>query len=270
MPTHLYGQLADYGQTRRLVEERGWFILENDSLAATISSNRQIRAFGDALLLSFGSGKTIDAGGGGAVLTNDPGLASALSRRSRQWPVFDDAGEAAETNLVLARRYLRALGGEALIESMLNIDVAYSRHTLNDLHRGRIAAGLDEFFAENQERNRRLARWHTALRHLSELASPTISMPTPWRAVFFFKRPRLRNLVVDALRKTGFDAGTNYPPLSDFFPTLLQDQTHPDADAWGQTVLTLWLDRSYDDARISEAAALIENICNTDAKARSI
>ena len=69
MPTHLYGQLADYSRTRRLVAERGWFLLENDSLAATVSQRGEIRAFGDALLVSFGSGKAIDAGGGGAVLT---------------------------------------------------------------------------------------------------------------------------------------------------------------------------------------------------------
>lgn len=79
MPTHIYGQLAEYRRTRRLAAERGWFVLENDSLAATISAGRDYRAYGDALLVSFGSGKTIDAGGGGAILTNDKALASALT-----------------------------------------------------------------------------------------------------------------------------------------------------------------------------------------------
>ena len=50
MPTHTYGQLAEYGRTRQLAAERGWFVLENDSLAATISPERRFRAFGDALL----------------------------------------------------------------------------------------------------------------------------------------------------------------------------------------------------------------------------
>lgn len=250
MPTHLYGQVADYDLTRRLAAERGWFIFENDSLAATISSKRQFRTFGDALLVSFGAGKTIDAGGGGAVLTNDGSLASALWRRARHWAVFDDAAEIVENNLVLVRRHLHALRREAISESVFDLDVSYCRYALSDFQRPRIAEGLDGFFAQNEQRLARLACWQAALRNLAaELAPPTLPTPTPWRAVFRFDRPQLRNAVVDALRKAGFDAGTNYPPLTDFFPRLLQGQSHDDAEKWGQAVMTLWLDRTYDGGR---------------------
>jgi dTDP-4-amino-4,6-dideoxygalactose transaminase len=271
MPAHLYGQLADYTRTRRLAAERGWFILENDSLAATITSERKFCTFGDALLVSFGSGKTIDAGGGGAILTNDRNLASALSRRARHWPDFDDAAEIVENNLVLVRRYLHALRRERVSESVFDLDVSYCRHSLNDLQRPRIAEGLDGFFAQNEQRLARLVCWREALRGLAaELAPPTVPMPTPWRAVFRFERPQLRNVVVDTLRKSGFDAGTNYPPLTDFFPKLLHGQSYDDAEKWGQTVMTLWLDRTYDGDRIAKAAAVIEETVAGEAKACAV
>jgi dTDP-4-amino-4,6-dideoxygalactose transaminase len=261
MPTHSYGQLAEYGRTRRLAAERGWFVLENDSLAATISAGRDFRAFGDALLVSFGSGKTIDAGGGGAVLTNDKALASALTRRASQWPVFDDADDAMENNLVLARRHLHALGREAISESLLDLDVACCPHAFDILQEPRIAAALDEFAAKNASRLARLARWEGALKNLAaELSAPMVPTPTPWRAVFRFVHSQLRDAVVSALRRSGFDAGTNYPPLTDFFPNLLRGQSHADAERWGRTVMTLWLDQTYDDRRIDKAAAIIEKI----------
>jgi dTDP-4-amino-4,6-dideoxygalactose transaminase len=261
MPTHIYGQLAEYGRTRRLAAERGWFVLENDSLAATISPERRFRAFGDALLVSFGSGKTIDAGGGGAILTNDKALASALVRRASQWPVFDDADDAMENDLVLARRHLHALGREAISESLLDLDVASCPHAFNILREPRIVVALDEFAIKNARRLARLARWQAALENVAaELRPPMVPTPTPWRAVFRFAHSQLRDAVVNALRRSGFDAGTNYPPLTDVFPNLLRGQSHADAERWGRTVMTLWLDQSYDDLRIAKAAAVIEKI----------
>ncbi len=60
------------------------------------------------------------------------------------------------------------------------------------------------------------------------------------------------------LRAAGFDAGTNYPPLTTHFPASLAGQQNADADAWGERVLTLWLEPAYDDARIDAAVAVIE------------
>jgi hypothetical protein len=159
----------------------------------------------------------------------------------------------------LARRHLHALGREAISETMLDLDVSHCRHAPNDVQWPRIVRALDEFFAQNQTRLNRLTYWQKALGNLAtELKPSAVSMPTPWRAVFRFEHPQLRNIVVSALRKSGFDAGTNYPPLTDFFPKLLQGQSHAAAKKWGRIVMTLWLDQTYDDQRITKAAAIIE------------
>ena len=181
--------------------------------------------------------------------------------------MFDEAACLAETNLILVRRHLHALGREAITERVFDIDVAHCRHSFDDSQRANIAAGLDQFFAENERRIDRLARWRTALKYLTtELLAPVVPTPTPWRAVFRFEHPHLRDAVVRALRKNGFDAGTNYPPLTDFLPNLLQGEAHADADKWGRSVLTLWLDRTYDNERIAKAAAVIERIIEEEGR----
>ena len=58
MPTHLYGQLADYGRTQEYAARNGWFLLENDTLCAARVTSRHQAAFGQALLTSFGYAKT--------------------------------------------------------------------------------------------------------------------------------------------------------------------------------------------------------------------
>ena len=80
MPTHIYGYWRSYSETQKWAKKNGWFILENDTLcAARIRMGRRF-AFGDALLVSFGHTKSINAGGGGALLTDDIELANNLRK----------------------------------------------------------------------------------------------------------------------------------------------------------------------------------------------
>ena len=259
MPVHLYGMWSNYPRTRRSASERGWLLLENDSLAASI--DLQQRTTSDALLLSFGSGKTIDAGTSGAVLTNDASLAEALKRRVKNWPIFSHAAGAVEMNVVLARRYLHALGRAEVGEALLDVDVAYCQSSFDERQRDNILEALGRFKQQNGARLYRLKQWQSVLGKFgSAIVVPEIPIRTPWRAVFRFESSHLRNSVVSALRMNGIDAGTNYPPLTEFLPKLFEGQTHADAKKWGETVLTLWLDDTYDNDRIAKAATIVEDV----------
>lgn len=259
MPTHLYGMWADYSRTRRVASERGWFVLENDSLGASIGVTR--RAASNALLLSFGAGKTIDAGSSGAVLTNDAAFAKAIGQRAKKWPIASRATDLAEHNATLARRHLHALDLAALGEPILETDVAFCRNGFDERQRHNISVALAIFPQKNAARLARLEIWRIALRTLApHLEQPEVPIRTPWRAIFRVREQQLRNAILDALRSSGFDAGTNYPPLTDFFPKLLAGQAQPDAQTWGKSALTLWLDESYDEDRICQAAAIIAGV----------
>ena len=259
MPTHAYGMVAEYPRSRQLAAERGWFVLENDSLgAATTFPNGIRRAFGDALLVSFGSGKVIDGSGGGAVLTDDASLAAALRRRAANWPVVDSDAERVEEHLNATRRHLLALGHPQLSEPLVELDMAGCQFAFDEALSAGVIAALDGFAAEIERRFDRLTQWDRALRKAgTDILKPAIPMRSPWRAVYYFRDPARRDEVAKALRESGFDAGTNYPPLRQIFRNTLSGQVQPDAERWGATVLTLWLSSAYDDARIERAAATI-------------
>jgi dTDP-4-amino-4,6-dideoxygalactose transaminase len=252
--------VADYRLTEAAARRFGWSVLENDSLAATALAPANNRLSGaKGLVVSFASGKTVDGGGGGAVLTNDPSLAASLARRAAQWPVFDHAAEQIETHVVLARRHLAALGASEGAEAILPIEAANCRHAFDCAWTDSICAAIDAFPDENARRMERLEAWRAALasvRH--ELSVPAVPVRAAWRAVFIARDRDLRDRIVAELREAGFDAGTNYPPLWDSAPRLVGDQRKAGGDKWGATVTTLWLTEPYHKARISAAADVIK------------
>jgi len=108
-----------------------------------------------------------------------------------------------------------------------------------------------------RRRRERAACWEQELKRLGEaIIVPDIAPVIPWRVIR--RVPLNRDHLVDKLRTNGFDAGTNFPPLTDTYPNLLRDQRHPDAEQWGNEVINLWVSDDYDDDRIKRAVAVME------------
>lgn len=251
--THLYGFLAEAGRTVQAARRRGWFVVANDTLAATAAAGQA--AEGDAVLVSFGSGKTIDAGGGGALLVDDDRLAEELRRSAARLPPLDEAALQREEAAALLFRRLRTSGRSEAIEDHLPALVADSEHSFPESLRPALADALTRWRAEVEAASGRAGMWRAALQGIAGLDLPRRPQPVPWRLVATLA-PTDRDRVVEALRQGGFDAGTNFPPLHDSFPRQF-GPCPPDAEAWGQRVLNLWTSEGYTPARISAAAALV-------------
>ena len=80
LPVHLYGQPADMGTIRSLAERHGLKVVEDACQAhGALYGGRPVGSLGDAGCFSFYPGKNLGAyGDGGAVVTNDVGLADRL------------------------------------------------------------------------------------------------------------------------------------------------------------------------------------------------
>ena len=177
---------------------------------------------GDALLVSFSHVKTIEAGIGGAVLTDDFVFATELTRLAAAWPPLSVEDEAVEEHLILARRHLRSLGRGHLAEPLLEVDAAHTRHALPENARERIATAIAVFPEAISRRWERVWMWDEAVACVSEeLLTPAAELSVPWRLTRHLRRLEWRDQLVGRLRGTGFDAGTNFPPLAQSFPTLL-------------------------------------------------
>jgi dTDP-4-amino-4,6-dideoxygalactose transaminase len=255
MPTHLYGLWRSYDD----LPGNGWFVLENDTLCAATARNGRRTAIGDALLVSFNQTKTIEAGGGGAILTDDPAFAAALEDVARSWPPLSTYDQAVEDNVMLARRCLRSLRRGELGERLFDLDVAGASRSFSDEARGQIAEALDRFPQVIARKWKRVEMWDAALAGLcDELLSPEAELAVPWRLTKRLRRPELRDPLVARPRADGFDAETNYPQLAREFPSMLPRQQ--DAEHWANCVINLWLTDDYDRARIDAVGAAAADV----------
>jgi dTDP-4-amino-4,6-dideoxygalactose transaminase len=259
MPAHLYGLVQHYPKTIAYARAHGWFILENDTIATKVAGVPGFAAFGDALVVSFGHAKGIEAGGGGALVTSDAALAGALRERARDYAQLDQQALADEATFVLLARRLRQGASDAERERLLLAQAPAARWRFPAALAAPLESALDGFARVLEQRRHCVHLWQQALAPLaSKLHTPPVACAFPWRLTL--RVPDRRDDVVRSLRAAGIDAGTNFPPLSDSFPLLLAGQVQPGAQQWGREVLNLWLTPEYDAARIEQGARIIAGV----------
>lgn len=90
MPIHLFGHPAPIEELQSFCAENDLLLLEDACQAVgTTIDGAPVGTFGEISVLSFGHKKQIDAGGGGAVLTDDGDLAAAVRREQEKLPARD-------------------------------------------------------------------------------------------------------------------------------------------------------------------------------------
>lgn len=274
MPTHLYGFVQSYPQTVAEARAHGWFVLENDTIAtkARIAGAGRT-AFGDALLVSFGYAKAIEAGGGGALLTDDIALARELRSREHGFPLLDDAAIKAEEEFMLLGRRLRNsqfqeiefVGHEG--EKILFEQVPGCQYRFPEKMEVPLSSALNEFPQVVENRRRQVEMWNRFLAPFDDdLLVPQADCVVPWRLIR--RAPGIRDKVVAALRNDGIDVGTNFPPLTSSFPALFAGKRYKGAEQWGREVLNLWLTPAYDAERMKRAAGVIGDILSQQGEIR--
>jgi dTDP-4-amino-4,6-dideoxygalactose transaminase len=78
---HLYGYPVDLAAVNRLAAASGALVIEDAAQAAGATLNgRALGTLGDLVVLSFGRGKGLTGGSGGALLARDPARAGLLQR----------------------------------------------------------------------------------------------------------------------------------------------------------------------------------------------
>ncbi|MCC7416166.1 MAG: DegT/DnrJ/EryC1/StrS family aminotransferase [Acidobacteria bacterium] len=79
---HLFGIPSDVDRVRAICEARGAWVIEDAAQAmGGISRGRPLGTIGDAGIFSFGRGKNVTAGHGGAVVTRREWLAGGIARQ---------------------------------------------------------------------------------------------------------------------------------------------------------------------------------------------
>lgn len=112
LATHLLGIGADVPRIVELCHQRGIFVVED--VAQAFGGDRGGKPFGtmsDVSFLSFGRGKNITCGSGGAILSNDDRIGEAINREYAQLPE--------ESVLGMLKNWLEVGGTRLLINPSL-------------------------------------------------------------------------------------------------------------------------------------------------------
>lgn len=257
LAAHLYGEPADMAAIRAICRMQGVFLIEDAAQALGADGTGR---HGDVTILSFGHTKIIDAGGGGAAVTRDGGLAREMARLAARLPV--KPAEVADWAEAYRRTYYAA-------QSEWDAHPAAKRHVgdacraypglylsrLEDAQADRIDAALDRLPEVVATRREKAEAYDRAF---AELAAPLkrTSAGVPWRYGLMLP-PDRREAAAAALRAGGIDASAWYPSLAPFFG---DEGAFPGGAAIERGILNLWVDESVDRDRIERSAAIVSNV----------
>lgn len=95
--THIYGLPAPMRDIAAWAKQKSAYLIEDAALALGAEADgRPAGAWGDVSLFSFGSGKIVDLGNGGALLADDAALSAEIGRELARLPEWSPRLEALE------------------------------------------------------------------------------------------------------------------------------------------------------------------------------
>lgn len=256
MAVHLYGHPADMDVIVNIAHRYGALVIEDAAQSVGASyQGRPCGSLADVSVVSFGRTKILDAGWGGAALTNDDVLAAKLRHAVEHLP---------RQPLNILERFQEYRSGyyalHILRESKGADDRVGFRRFLQSFHDIYIF-GFDEAWVapinhaldqiDNIVDRRRLnaATLAKSLEH-SSITRPIVDDgAVPWRYSILLQG-KLQRPVTEALRKQGFDASNWYPSLYRWYGNekLQNGVGLTGANHVERQVLNLWVDPTKDES----------------------
>ncbi|MDG6931113.1 MAG: DegT/DnrJ/EryC1/StrS family aminotransferase [Nitrososphaerota archaeon] len=212
IPVHLYGHTANMGELNELAEEFGIHIIEDaaQSLGSTYDG-RHTSTIGDMGCISFYPGKVITTGEGGAVITDDDGLADRLKTVRNHG--FDREGR---------------LSGYGLNFRMQQMSAAIGYEQVKKLPK----------FLKARERNA-----YTYIKELEAVSDkvmlPPIRDSSKYNWYLFTVRHPKREAAMRALKENGIDSRIYYDPPVHKTPTYISQMSLPLTEMVARDVLSL-------------------------------
>jgi dTDP-4-amino-4,6-dideoxygalactose transaminase len=248
LAAHLFGQPADIVKIAKLCRSHGVHLIEDvaQALGAKIGSDR-LGAFGDSAILSFGHTKILDAGDGGAVVTDDDDLAADLRAhretipeqpsQARTWAA--DYRKAYYAIAPLAHSQVRL---RRLLGSLGDLFSEMYRYAMDSDTAERIDKMLDSLDSEIAHRRALAELYRKEFVGLSIGILDMHADGVPWRFNATVD-PSCRDSLLDGLRAHGFDASSWYPALPPFFSDVPDwKKQWPAAAHIEDRIVNLWVD----------------------------
>jgi dTDP-4-amino-4,6-dideoxygalactose transaminase len=240
--THLFGRKADSSRSRAICRSHGAFLVDDAAQALGVRTPAgYLGTLGDAGLFSFGRGKSVTAGSGGAVVTAVPEIAAAIARAR--------AAECVKPSVVGA---LRTLIEAAAMTALIHPRVYWLPASLPFLRLGETQYSIDfplELMSGAQAGL--LQRWKSRLEksnlariaHTTAIAPGRLPAAQPWlRLPILCSSRQERDALYAAGRAAGLGFSLMYPSSIDGIPAVrasLGSASFPVAQDVSERLLTV-------------------------------
>lgn len=260
-----YGWTIDIDTVRRLCADHDVFLIEDCAVAQGARiGNVPAGSVGDACIVSFGTGKIIDAGHGGAVLTNDRRLFDEIRKQGDRLPEHTPDNDR-------CLHHLSRFYNELYNRHFMHHKPALSRfrecalsvkdrclYKFDVRFEAQIAVQLG-CLRENVARRKRLARAFES--RFSALQLPQVELCSPpagsvyWR--FNLMVSDIRDDLLFHLLAQGYRISSWYPSVRLFWESAGGAAKATVCDKVADSILNLWVNQDVDDAYVDEVSLQI-------------
>lgn len=279
---HLFGHTADLATLREITLKHGVVLIEDlaQAMGGRYTDGAPFGSFGDCAIVSFGHTKILDVGGGGAFLTDDATWAEHARAMAER---FGDPPSRRDEQAAIYRKLFYAIWESGQADSAYYALFDLFPQLFRSLHlyrrdartASKILGSLDELESELSHRKHIASVYEHELRGLPHVKTFTSGVSTvPWRYTFRIKA-EVRDIVINAIRRAGYDISAWYPSITEWTPSgRMQGRDHfPVANMLEEEVINLWVTRDYTEERalevIKELKLSIEALSNATRKSQS-
>lgn len=268
---HGYGSVCRISEIERIAAQRGVPVIEDACLAqGGRLDSRPVGSFGIASVVSFGDGKPLSLGHGGAILTDDLNLYLAIRDLDLRLAPFSSAAATSLNQLSKAHtqlyndHYGRDLGKH--VEMFRRLAMAAAPHFLYRFDEARLPL-LDEALDNlTREIESRWAKWERFYSLLEKAFSTRIKIlvppqgSVPWRLNLFLER---RSEIMRAIHQQGMPASSWHPPVSMFLEMEKNSGERQAASRIGNELLNLWINSDVDNSYAPKVCNLMHSVLNS-------
>jgi len=261
LAVHIFGHPCDMDEIIEIAEKRNLYVIEDCAQAIGGKYKcRKIGTMGDFVILSFGAKKIIDAGDGGALLTDSAKFARIIEDELKKLPpkppnidmMFNKYRK-------LFYKYIELNNQEEKRAKLLELSYSFKKmyiYKFDSNYANKICEELGKLQENTKKRVQNALLYRKMLRHKDIIHPQFKQGGTCYRYSILIKRKNVK-AITEAIRKKGYDASNLYrQPLHEIYSNQ-KDQNFKNSTYVSKHIINLWVDPSITKEYINEVCNII-------------
>lgn len=260
---HAYGITCDIKRISNLCGKRGLVLIEDCAVAqGAYYQDQPVGSFGDVSVFSFGAGKIIDVGHGGALLTDDKSLYEEFVRIDRNLPEYSTVCREKIKELgacykrLYNQYYLNNQIAECLLfrEKVEELKSAFLFRFSRSFEETILhcMATLRKNLSARQKSAQKLVKYLADANGRVQIFRPPAGAAI-WRLNLFVKYHR--NRLFKHLLEQGYKISSWFPSVDIFFQRRSECMPKTPTSDWvGDHILNIWVNDEIDDGYLKNLA----------------